>query len=63
MLVIGRATNQQLRIDGDIIITVLNIDGGQVRLRVCAPTGTSVLRGEHYERKKSYMKRVGLALS
>ncbi|MBK5416214.1 carbon storage regulator [Pseudomonas sp. TH31] len=53
MLIISRFTNEQLRIDENITITVLSVDRAQARLGICVPTETRALRGEHYERNKS----------
>ena len=50
MLVLSRKPGQQCRIGADITITVLQIQGGQVRLGITAPKEVSVHREEIYQR-------------
>ena len=49
MLVLTRKLNQSLRIGDDIIITVVSVQGDQVRLGITAPRDVQVLRQELYE--------------
>ncbi len=49
MLVLARKTKQSLRIGDDIVITILGIQGDQVRLGITAPRDIQVLRQELYE--------------
>jgi carbon storage regulator len=46
MLVLSRKLSQQIVIGSDISITVVKIDGNQVRLGIEAPRGVSILRDE-----------------
>jgi carbon storage regulator len=46
MLVLKRALNQHILIDGDIRITILGIEGQRVKIGVQAPAHIQILRGE-----------------
>ena len=46
MLVISRKSGQTLRIGPDIEITVVRVDGDQVRIGIAAPKQVAILRGE-----------------
>ena len=46
MLVLSRKLSQQILIGSDIAITVVKIEGNQVRLGIEAPHGVSILRQE-----------------
>jgi carbon storage regulator len=46
MLVLSRKRSQSLYIGDDIKITVVKIEGNQVRLGIEAPAGVSILREE-----------------
>jgi carbon storage regulator len=46
MLVLSRKLNQKIVINGDITVTVVRIDGGQVRLGIQAPHDVRVFREE-----------------
>lgn len=47
MLILARKAGEKLVIDGDIIVTVLEVGrGGQVRLGIDAPRKHRILRGE-----------------
>jgi carbon storage regulator len=46
MLVLSRKLSQQIMIGSDISITVVKIDGNNVRLGIKAPRGISILRDE-----------------
>ena len=50
MLILTRKPSQVIRINDDIAITVLGVQGLQVRFGVDAPAGVSVHRQEVYER-------------
>jgi carbon storage regulator len=52
MLVLTRKTNESIIIGDDVAITVLGIDGDQVRLGVTAPKDIAVHRREVYEQIK-----------
>ena len=46
MLVLTRRVNEQIVIDGDIVVTVLEVGRGQVRLGIKAPRECPILRQE-----------------
>ena len=50
MLVLSRRLNETLVIGNDVKITVLGINGNQVRLGIDAPRDISVHREEVYQR-------------
>lgn len=52
MLIITRKLGEQITIGDDIIITLLEIKGGQVKLGIKAPECISIHRQEIYERIK-----------
>ncbi len=46
MLVLSRKLNEKIVIDGGIVLTVVKIEGGQVRLGIDAPVHVKVFREE-----------------
>ncbi len=46
MLVLSRKLNEKIVIDGGIVVTVVKIEGGQVRLGIQAPGNIKVFREE-----------------
>ena len=46
MLVLTRRTDESLVIRGDIIVTVLAVDGDKVKLGIQAPANVTILRQE-----------------
>ncbi len=46
MLVLSRKLGEKLILGNDIVITVLQVRGNQVRLGIHAPAGVRILRGE-----------------
>jgi carbon storage regulator len=46
MLVLTRTVEQRIVIAGNIVVKVLNINGGRVKIGVEAPADISVFRGE-----------------
>ncbi len=46
MLVLSRKLNEKIVIDGGIVVTVVKIEGGQVRLGIEAPSHVKVYREE-----------------
>lgn len=52
MLVLTRHVNERIVIDGGIVVTVCEIDGGRVRLGIEAPKETKVLREEVWLREQ-----------
>ncbi len=51
MLVLSRKNQQKIRV-GEIVFTILSINGNRVKLGVEAPTGMSIDREEVFQRKK-----------
>ena len=49
MLVLSRKLNEKIVIDGGIVVTVVKIEGGQVRLGIEAPKLVKVFREEILE--------------
>jgi carbon storage regulator len=50
MLILTRKLGERITIGGNIVITLLEITGSQVRLGIEAPKGISIHRQEIYER-------------
>lgn len=50
MLILTRRVGETIRINDDISVTVLGVNGMQVRLGIEAPEGVAVHRQEIYER-------------
>lgn len=46
MLVLSRKLSEKIVIDGGIVVTVVKIEGGQVRLGIQAPENIKVFREE-----------------
>lgn len=51
MLVLSRRPGQELVIDGNIRVTIVEVDGGRVRIGVDAPADVSVDRREVHDRR------------
>ncbi len=49
MLVLTRKINEKIVISADIVVTVLTVDGDQVRLGIEAPSDISVHRQEVFD--------------
>lgn len=52
MLVLGRKINQSVMIGDEIVITVLAVDGDQIKIGIQAPSHITILRQELYEAVK-----------
>ena len=57
MLVLTRKAGESIVVGSDIRITVLAVQGRQIRLGIQAPSNVSVHRGEVYERIKEENER------
>lgn len=58
MLILTRRIGETIRINDDISVTVLAVNGQQVRLGIDAPEGVAVHRQEIYDRIQSGVPRV-----
>ena len=54
MLVLTRKLGEEIVIDGDIIVTVVAVQGGKVRLGIKAPSYVQVDRQEVHERRAAF---------
>jgi carbon storage regulator len=67
MLVLSRKRDQSIIIDGNIRITVVGIQGNQVRLGIEAPNSVSIFREELRDRaegvERPTIETTGLGLS
>lgn len=50
MLVLNRKAEEQIRIGDHIVVSVLEVEGGSVKLGIEAPRDVVILRMEVYER-------------
>lgn len=46
MLVLARKTSERIVIGGNIVITIVKIDGNKVRIGIEAPEDVSIIRAE-----------------
>lgn len=53
MLILTRKVKESLKIGGDVSVTVLGIEGNQVRIGVDAPKDITVHREEVFQRIKN----------
>jgi carbon storage regulator len=53
MLVLSRQPGEKVVIDGDITITLVQVNGGQVKIGIEAPADVVILRGELVARRKA----------
>ncbi len=51
MLVLSRKVNEKIVIDGGIVVTIVKIEGGQVRIGIEAPNHVKVYREEILKKK------------
>ena len=61
MLVLSRKLNEKIVINGDVWITVVGIQGNQVRIGIEAPDSVGIFRQELYDRFGSAPRRESLA--
>ncbi len=62
MLILTRKKNETLRIGDDILITIVDVQGDQVRLGITAPRDVSILRQELYETVKDSNTQAALTV-
>jgi carbon storage regulator len=53
MLILSRRTGESVKIGDEVTVTVLGVNGGQVRLGFSAPPKVTVHREEVYKRIKA----------
>jgi carbon storage regulator len=63
MLVLSRKINERIVIDGDIVVEVVKVEGGQVRLGIEAPKHIKVFRQEILSKQLSNRAQSALATS
>lgn len=61
MLILARKKNQSLRIGDDIVITVVDVQGDQIRLGINAPQDVKILRQELYDAVKDSNRQAAQA--
>lgn len=61
MLILTRRQGEVIRIDDDVIVTVLGVSGQQVRLGITAPAEVEVHREEIYQRIQAEQQEKGEA--
>jgi len=61
MLVLSRKLNEKIVINGDVWITVVGIQGNQVRIGIEAPDSMGIFRQELYDRFGATARRENLA--
>ncbi|MEA2649017.1 MAG: carbon storage regulator [Candidatus Binataceae bacterium] len=59
MLILSRRIGEIIRIGPDIVVTILGVNGSQVRLGIEAPKDVAVHREEVFERIKHEKKTAG----
>ncbi len=62
MLVLSRKALQSVVIGDDIRITVVRVEGNQVRIGIEAPQDVRILRGELFEEAESDFEAADLSL-
>jgi carbon storage regulator len=62
MLILTRKKNETLRIGNDILVTIVDVQGDQVRLGITAPRNVSILRQELYEAVRDSNARAALTV-
>ena len=50
MLVLTRRVGEEIRIGEDIIVSIVEIKGSQIRVGISAPSSVAIHRGEIYEK-------------
>ncbi|MGB9712545.1 MAG: carbon storage regulator CsrA [Dissulfurimicrobium sp.] len=62
MLILTRKAGEKIRIGAEIEVTVLDVNGRQVRIGISAPPGLSILREEVFRRiQEENLKAAGSA--
>ena len=63
MLILSRKIDQKIRIGDDIVITLIDVKGDQVRIGVEAPSNVKVYRQEVFEAIQSENKAAASQIS
>lgn len=50
MLVLTRRAGEEIRIGDDIVVSIVEIKGSQIRVGISAPPSVAIHRGEIYEK-------------
>lgn len=50
MLILTRKLNEEIRINGDIVVKIVALSDNQVKIGIEAPNDVKILRGEVYEK-------------
>jgi carbon storage regulator len=58
MLVLSRRVGESLIIGNDVKVTMIEVEGGQIKLGICAPKEVAVHRQEVHQRIKMNESRV-----
>ncbi len=61
MLVLSRRQNEQIVIDGSIVVTVVSLRGDKVRIGIEAPKDVQIDRSEVHEERRKLMEAEGIA--
>jgi carbon storage regulator len=62
VLILTRKKNETLRIGDDVLVTIVDVQGDQVRLGITAPRKVSILRQELYEAVKDSNTQAALTV-
>ncbi|MGE5432458.1 MAG: carbon storage regulator CsrA [Syntrophomonadaceae bacterium] len=54
MLILTRKLNEEIRINGDIVVKIVALSDNQVKIGIDAPGDIKILRGEVYEKVRDY---------
>ena len=57
MLVLTRKAKETIHIGNDIVITIIETQGGKTRVGIEAPPNVKIVRGEILERRKRLIDR------
>ncbi len=55
MLVLSRRIGEEIVIDGNIRVTIVNVQGNKVRIGITAPPDVAVDRQEVHERRSQFL--------
>ena len=58
MLILTRKIGESIIINDDILVKIVDVQGGQVRVGIDAPSSVDIYREEIYDRIHSTLKKV-----